>query len=229
MNFIDYLEDKGISYSDSGENVTEGWINLPCLFCSDTKNHLGINLENLYANCWICGGHSITEIVKEIEDCTWNKAKKIVGKFGGEYRNEDKKLQREKTKEIYRVSLPNTSSKDFPKLYLNYLKKRRYNPQYLINKYQLECCKDVGKYKYRIIVPFYLNNKLVTFSSVDVTGRSDVKYLHQPKREAVRFVNQTLYNIDTVKDMAIIVEGLFDVWRIGDGWRWNGRDKTEIN
>jgi hypothetical protein len=79
LNLIEYLDDKNISYSTSGKNVSSGWIGISCPFCGDSSNHLGINLESKVFSCWKCGekgnfiklameleGLSFKEIMKEI-------------------------------------------------------------------------------------------------------------------------------------------------------------------
>lgn len=209
-----YFESRSVEFFTSGKNVTQGWTNINCPFCEggDPSNHLGISPHDFF-NCYICGetGH-IVKLIQKIEKCSWLKAQRIFDSFQHEDFFEEKIK-----KDILKTNLPKEGSSKFPQRYLNYLKKRRFNPNQLITKYNLKCCHNLGKWKFRIIIPFYFNNQLVTFSSLGITGKQEIKYKHQPKEEAVIPVKETLFNIDSVKDKMILVEGITDVWRIGEG------------
>ena len=87
----------------------------------------------------------------------------------------------------------------------------------MIAKYNLYATTNFGDYRFRIIVPFFEKRKLITFSSIDATGKSSVKYVHAPKEKSVKDPKNALYNIDNCHESVVLVEGLFDCWRIGDG------------
>lgn len=216
FDIISYFESRDIQYWTSGKNVTQGWRNINCPFCEgrDPSNHCGISPHDFF-NCYICGetGH-VTKLIQKLENCSFLKAQRIFDSF----QHEDF-FQEEIRKNISETSLPKECSSKFPQRYLSYLKKRRFNPNYLITKYNLRYSHNIGigKYKFRIIIPFYFDKQLVSFSSLDITEKQEIKYKHQPKDEAVLAPKETLYNIDSVKDKMILVEGVTDVWRVGDG------------
>lgn len=209
-----YFESRNIEFFTSGKNVTQGWTNINCPFCEggDPSNHCGISPHDFF-NCYICGetGH-VVKLIRKLENCTFLKAQRIFDSF----QHEDF-FGEETRKDISKTSLPRECSSKFPQRYLSYLKKRRFNPPHLITKYNLKCCHNIGKWKFRIIIPFYFNGQLVTFSSLDITGKQESKYKHQPKKESVIPVKDTLYNIDSVKDKMILVEGITDAWRVSTG------------
>lgn len=217
LTLQEYLDGLNIEYWEEGKNVTEGWINIECIFCDDSSNHLGINLSDGHYSCWICEAYgSLINLISSLENVSFGQAARIakhiklgesgallppavattVGKFAG---------------------LPKTSSNTFPKKHINYLLKRRFDPYALIRKYKLRACHTIGLYRFRIIVPFFLNRKMVTFTSLDVTGKQEPKYLHCPIRKSEVDPKHMLYNIDSIKRRAVIVEGVTDVWRLGDG------------
>lgn len=209
---VDYFESRGVACWTSGKNVTAGWVNIQCPFCGlDKSNHCGISPDNFF-NCYVCGetGH-VTKLIRQMEKCSWLRAQRIFDSFQQGYHFIEKITEKRE-----RTFLPKECLSKFPRNYLNYLKKRRFVPNYLITKYNLKCCANVGKYKFRIIIPFYFNNQLITFTSLDVTDRQKIKYKHQKIDEAVISVKNTLYNIDSVTDKMILVEGITDVWRVGD-------------
>jgi len=216
FDIISYLEDREIEFWTEGKNVTAGWTNIQCVFpgCPDPSNHLGINPEGLAYNCYICGeSNYITKLIEEIDKCSWRQAKNIFDS----YQKEDEIPERKEHPLVKKIIYPKGFTKSIPKKAENYLKKRNFDSGFIINKYNLRYGGISGKYKFRLIIPFYLNGRLITFSSLDVTGKQIPKYKHQEIDESIIDPSRTLYNIDTVKDKMILVEGITDVWRIGGG------------
>lgn len=214
QSISDYLTSRNVQFKTEGKNTSQGWIQIPCIFpgCADPSTHLGINLTSGVYNCWACGakGH-VTKIVQEIDGISYEEAKKISDLFSS-------KEKEEKTNHVEFIQLPKEISKEFPDLHSNYLKKRGYNPNFVIEKYNLYSCFQMGTYSYRIIIPIYMNNKLVSFTAKDVTNQQKVPYKNLPAEQSFLSVKESLYGIDFVKrKKAIIVEGPLDMWRIGDG------------
>lgn len=214
FDLISYFEERGISFSTSGPNTSQGWINTSCPFCDDTSNHLGINLESLVYSCWKCSekGH-ISKYIQYTENIPKKQVYEILKEFGGTLYKRKPIVREEKTSTTF--FFPKTATKDFHKLHLRYLKKRRYDPKDIIEKYDLYCCTNLGNYKWRIVVPIFMSGNPVSFTTVDITGSSNIKYKHCPKEKSVVAVKNAVYNIDSVDSIAIIVEGVFDCWRIG--------------
>jgi len=215
FDIVSYLQDRNIEMWQSGKNVTVGWTNIQCLFCGDNSNHLGINPEGSAFNCHICGESGfITKLIKEIDGGSWIKADRVYHSF---------LLSPEDIKETLllslptQIKLPGEDALPIPKNAKSYLKKRRFSPEYLINKYDLRFGGVHGPYKFRLIIPFYFNHTLITFSSLGFAEKQNLKYKHQQAGEAIIDPSRMIYNIDSVKDRMILVEGITDVWRIGDG------------
>lgn len=215
-----YLTSKDISYKEKGKNVTKGWININCILpgCSDDSNHLGINLKTLIYKCWICGqkGHAI-RLVQIIENCSEGIAKQIIKRFPSadqeDFWQEEPIVSKNKN-----LILPSEIEKEWPQIHLDYLSSRGFDPLTLIAKFLLRPVYTLGKYRFRIIIPIYMNNQLVSFTAMDVLRQDErPKYMDCPISEAIIPVKQCLYNIDSVKDKAIIYEGPTGVWRFGDG------------
>jgi DNA primase len=218
MNFesfdiIRYLQEKKIPYSTEGKNVTSNWIEVNCPFCSDPSFHLGIS-PTKKLSCWICGTKgSIVKYVQEIENCGIGKAHKIIEKY------QDRTLSWLYTKKVEKsesVFLPK-SAKKLSQIHKNYLTKRKFDPEYLERKYDLLGCNEIGEFKFRIIIPVYYQNQLVTFLGRDITGKSPVRYKNCPVEKSVMPTKSVLYNLDSIRKTAVIVEGVTDVWRIGEG------------
>jgi DNA primase len=219
---IAYFEDRDIEYHTEGKNVSRGWVNIPCPFCDDPSWHCGINLESNLFHCWICGERgSVVKLIRQIEGCcSWTQAELILGRFlTGSDIGAYKGIGREEIVDS-RVSdkgLWPELAQDLASIHRRYLQNRGFDPDRLIEKYHLRGCLGTGPYKFRIIVPVFLGGQMVSFVARDVTGKQEPKYLACPDNRGIIPLRQTLYNIDTVTNRVVIVEGITDVWRIGDG------------
>jgi hypothetical protein len=214
-----YLDSRQIEYKTSGKNVTKGWIEINCILpgCSDPSQHLGINLKTLAFKCWLCGekGHAL-KLVQIIEKCSFQKAKKLIKDFPLD-------IFEEEEKEPGRVIdpseiLPREIQNEWPEIHLDYLKSRGFDPEYLIKTYKIKPVYLIGKYRFRIIIPIFINHRLVSFTAMDILRQDDrPKYMDCPVNESITPVKHCLYNIDSVKDKALIFEGVTGVWRFGSG------------
>jgi DNA primase len=210
-----YLDDRGVKYTNEGPNIGSGDIGLdPCLWCGARNNHLGIKLTNKRVNCWVCGGHALSNFIMLIDGVSYHKVDSIMSEFvleGGPF------VAREK---IYHTKL------QYPKEVMNidilgwhwkYLRDRNFNPETLQHKYKLKACGPHGNYKWRIIIPVIMNGQIGGFTSRDITDKHPLRYKNQPAGQSPIPQEQWIYNIDTVKDTAILVEGPTDVWRLREG------------
>ncbi len=233
FDFISYFEDNQIKYvsGGKGKNVGKGWTGIQCPFphCGDSSQHLGINNETQIFHCWICGENgNALKLIHELEGCSWAQAKAIFNRYNkvfldnitndiGSYRNlRSTPIQIENTGNII-CNLPSESTDILPVMHRQYLITRNFDPDKLQKQYKLKAVYNIGKYRGRLIIPCYLNNKIVSYLTRDVTGQSSIPYVDCPEQEAVVPVKHTLYNIDSVIRDAILVEGVTDVWRLGEG------------
>jgi hypothetical protein len=111
-------------------------------------------------------------------------------------------------------------------MHREYLISRRFDPEYIFEKYNLRCTGPVGKWKFSLIVPFIKNGNVVSMMAADVTRQAESKYLYLSNEESVVPIGKTLYNIDSCMDTVIVTEGVTDVWRLGDGAVALGRKKV---
>ena len=216
FDIIEYLDEHSIPYHSSGKNISRGWVGVQCPWCGDESNHLGINMDSKTINCWRCGEKgSIIQYIQEIDQCPKQQAWRIIEKFQDYSLDHVEKEQDEERPEY--CQQPKGISKNFTGEFRNWIISRRFNPDILIKKYNLLMGKEVGFFKYRLVVPVYLNRKVVTYVGRDVTGKQKVSYKNWPRQKSYLDVKETLYNIDSVKKTALVVEGITDVWRIGEG------------
>ena len=213
---IAYLESLGIEYRESGKNISKNYIGVCCPFCDDNSFHLGIHKQSKTISCWKCGVRSnVLKLIQEVSLVSYNQAIAIFYKF------QDSSLAYLNPKEEVRpqssVDLPKGSSKNFTGVFTNYLFKRNFQPDTIIKTYDLYAGAIGTDFAYRIIIPIYQQYELVAYLGRDATEKNTLKYLNCPVELSKIPIKECLYNLDAVRDKAIIVEGVTDVWRLGAG------------
>lgn len=212
-----YLDDKGIEYSHSGnKNVSSGWIGVSCIFCGDTSNHLGINLVSHKYSCFKCGTKGgLLFFISQIEKCSLNYTKKIIA----QYVNKDTtRLKSPEKITSSKTMLPNNVTNNFLPLHDKFLSKRGYNRKELQRQYDIMAIgPTLDEWKFRIFIPIYYKQELVSYVGRDITGKARIPYKNSPIEKSKISVKNMLYGLDNTKDKLILVEGIFDAWRIGFG------------
>jgi len=223
MNIISYLEDRGIPYASRGKNVSSGWVGVQCPFCEDESSHCGLNVETGTGfNCWRCGakGH-ITFYITRLSKCSPKQAQQIFLDYGGGVKESTTHTSVGRSFKTDNLSFNFPSkdlSKTFPSEYVDYLLKRDFNPEQLIRDYDLYAGPNYGPMKFRIVAPCIEGGKPVSYTGLSIIRNKEVpKYKHCPNEKSVIPIKKCLYNIDSVKDICLIVEGITDVWRLGQG------------
>jgi DNA primase len=206
----------GIQYWTEGPNCQEGWINITCPMpnCSDTTNHLGINSYNAYAHCWICGGHKLETIISKLLNVTYDEAIKIILEFEG--RVQAVQRLNKKVPLATKVELPGEA---LGKKHKRYLVKRNFDPEKLEKEFHLTGTGIIGIWKFRIIIPLFYKERLVSFIGRDITGLSEIRYKNLSKEKSIIDPKECLYDLDNCKKNYVgAVEGIFDKWRMGKNW-----------
>jgi len=212
---IRYLEDQGITIWKEGDNVSDGWIGIKCVFCDDHFNHLGINLNKKNYSCYICNetGDAI-DLVKAIEDASFSVAKRRLEQYQeGIVLKQRKRRRNRHFKSLLPENFqPIERGKETP-LVKQYMKRRGFDLS-ICQQYKLGYVAS-GRYKLRLIAPVFLDHEVVSFQAADMTGKASVPYLDCPEDRAIIPNKHLLYGIDDIGDQIILVEGITDKWRVG--------------
>ena len=230
MDNLDLIDTKAllngldIEYTESGKNVTSGWINITCPFCHDSSNHCGINLKSNLFHCWVCQSKgSIVRLIKEIKDISFHKSETIIRDYlmesslalFGEINTDSANSVRSNRETLV---YPTPFQETIPEPHRQYLLSRNFDPDLLTKKYGLKFTYNTGAYRFKIIAPIFIDGKAVSWIAADVIRkRSLAPYIKCPLEMSIVSANSCLYNIDSAKTTAILVEGITDVWRCGDG------------
>lgn len=220
FNIVSFLEDNEIYHRFSGKNVGKNYVGFRCPWCEGDGEHGGVNLTHKNFSCWQCAASaSPPKLIKQILNCSWAKAFEAVRRYSSRETNLSSWTQTQpkvRGRSLRPVQLPAlTGPLCGPGGH--YLQSRGFNPQAIEAKYKVKESGPLGEYKFRLIIPVYFNKELVSFTSRDYTGKGEPTYKEQIVDESIIPVKDCLYNIDSVKDKLLIVEGPADVWRMGDG------------
>lgn len=221
MDLEKLYQDYNILYQTEGhKHCRPGWANTPCPFCTGNAGlHLGGTLNGDRFFCWRCGYHHPKKVLSKLLGVKESEVPGIVAQYGGALR---KKTEEKKIK-IRRLSHRFPEPVDNLHLsHMKYLESRGFAPDKLIKEYNLMgtgpfSMLDGINYKHRILAPIYWDDKQVSFQGRDITNKHPLKYMACPMDRELIHHKQILYGRQELwKDTGIIVEGITDVWRLGE-------------
>ena len=195
--------------------TTGGWSNVRCPFCNDHSNHLGINLNSGIGSCWRCGTHSMVQVFAELGTASFREVIDVIEKL------RPSRLgirEKENERDVKPLHLPKNLI-PLQKLHRNYLKGRGYDPDALVRNWNLQAFNHLGRHKFGIYIPITWNGKVTAFQSrLAMEGKSRRYISSSPDIEGGMPIKNCIYGIDHIPDdMAVVVEGPADVWRLGYG------------
>jgi len=219
FNALQFFRDNGVNHWVSGKNVREGFVHCRCPFCDDPSNHLGINPKNGSVACWRCKAGSLRALVSKLLRVSPEEAERVIGIYDDgvvSIRKESKEI-------VYREGPMTMPGKRMERVHRNYLRKRGFDDFYLEEKYGLLGTMPMEKWEgvdvgYRIMIPVHDRyGRLVAWQGRDYTGQSELRYKGSPIEKSKCSIKHTLYGAQNCsKDRVFVVEGVFDLWRMGD-------------
>jgi DNA primase len=214
-DMLSFLKDHRIDYRTRGKGISQGWVGINCPFphgsYRDVDYFLGIEQTTGKCSCWSCGSLKPVEVVSKILNISIPEAFIVLkeynkGKVYAEY---------DTISTVSEVTLP--PKIPFNPVELEYLKSRNITNEN-IETYKLQSGGFFGFFAYRIIIPIYQNNRLVSATSRTVVN-NDVRYLTMPAQLEVVPHKHTLYAKDFIPgNKVVVVEGPIDAIRGGPGF-----------
>jgi nucleotide-binding universal stress UspA family protein len=99
-----------------------------------------------------------------------------------------------------------------------YLSSRGFDADILERMWGIKSTTHCSPYKFRCMVGIFLDGKMVSYQGRDITGRSALKYKACKQADEVIEHQTIAFGLDHAKgDSCIVVEGIFDVFRLGYG------------
>jgi hypothetical protein len=234
---IRIFEKNNIPYQLAGRNVKRGNLTIKCPFCGslDKGMHLGINLDDGAFSCWRDHEHrgrNTARLVSVLLRCSIAQARSELG-LGvlddDEYVRAIKFLVDNPeidTRSVGGVSFLSFESsfrtidrQGLRSRFWSYLEDRGFSDsdiEYLCSHYNLHCTLS-GDFKNRIIIPVYLDDQLVTWTSRSIDSRSELRYKDLAIEKSIRHCKFCLLDYDYIKEggeILFVVEGPFDAMNL---------------
>lgn len=238
------LGEQRIPYIETGANVKRGEIAIQCPFCgsADPSKHMGLNLETGWWSCWRNrsqhSGKSPLRLLMRLLRVPYGRARELAG-LGNDYVDPEGfdavaarlmgrgQIARPASVDRRFLSL----DKDFlpitdgmrTRRFWNYLYQRGFNGSsdagadvdLLCSLYNLRAGTR-GPWSDRIVIPYYQDGKLVTWSARAIT-QATVRYRDLDLDNSLLAPKNTLFNHDCIAgggNVLVIVEGPFDALKI---------------
>lgn len=212
MKFKDILQEYNIPIAPAGHHhAREGWIQIDCPYCGrDSQGwHMGYSIEGNFVNCWRCGSHRLINTVVEITGLSYREVKKLLDDLETEH------FEREKP--LGKLVLP-TGIKDLHSAHKKYLYNRGFKWRKLVHVWKIFGIGIAPRLSWRIFIPIHYHGEVVSWTTRSISSNpKTVRYISAGENEEAMPHKELLYGEDFARHAVIVVEGIFDVWRIGPG------------
>lgn len=211
--FTTFCDRNGIEYRTTGKHTRSGWVQIDCPYCGpDSKKfHLGYFIARPLFNCWKCGKKPLAKTLLQISKYDDKEISRIVQKL-------EKSFTPTKEDITGNYSIPK-GVKPLQKMHKDYLRSRDFNPDKVEAIWEVQGIGIAGtNLDYRLFFPIEQDGVKCSWTTRTIAEGDDiVRYLSaSPEQERVSH-KKLIYGGDMCGNKIIVVEGPFDVIRIGPG------------
>jgi hypothetical protein len=218
IDFIRLFKDYNIDFITN----VEGWVNINCPLghSNGVRGYKGgFNLADGHYNCWVCSGAQIEEVLSKLLNISFYETKILLQDYSTDTvarprANKKKGLAKS-------IKLPGYEIAKNSKAW-DYLVNRDFDPQYLIDTYKIQDGGLVGYWSFRIIIPIFYHNVIVSYQGRSLYSKKKcleldiLRYQTLDITSSVIDAKKVLYNLDNcTEDWVVLHEGVTDVWRLG--------------
>lgn len=217
MTVIELLHNYNVKFSTEHHHNTPNWIQIQkCVFCGESNYHLGIHRGGTGAHCWKCGKHNSIETLSRLTKIPKKEVWKLLK--ANDINKELCVIAPKRKIKLTRNKLILPAHTKLKEHHKQYLINRNFDPDYLEKTYKLMSTGIIGAYRHRILIPAFINNNIVSFTTRDITGKAPKRYKTAHKSMELYPLKNLLYAENLIRgDNCIVVEGPADVWRLGNG------------
>ena len=182
-----------------------GWTQVQeCPYCNSTNYHLGIKNDFSRANCWKCGPHQLTQTLRLVSGASWDAIKGL-GRF----------VVAESGHKTYGQYTPPTGLVDLKPRDRAYLTDRGFDPDALAAQWGLKSIGHLSKHKKGVFIPITHRGKSVSWTIRHREG--PLRYTTAKDEEKLISEKDLVFGSDLCQGTIIVVEGPFDLFRVGIG------------
>lgn len=237
FNWLRLLKEQRVPYIESGPNVKRGEVAIQCPFCgsADPSKHMGLNLETGWWSCWRNrsqhSGKSPIRLIMRLLNLPYGRAREAAGLDDSYIDPEGFDVMAARVmgrnKEVVKPVGGDRRFLEFDPSFrplvlrskhLDYLSDRGFDNDaaQLAEKYQLMGSARGSLWQDRIIIPYFQNGDLVTWTGRAIAP-SNYRYKDLNLDDSLLAPKETLYNHDAMLGggkALVIQEGPFDVLKV---------------
>ena len=205
--------------------------NTICPFCGGSPTSpfpLGIHVSKGYASCWRCQSHPLLETIAALTATTPKEAREILAAYSFTSHAPGPKLPSSKVRHCQPPGGPLTAP------YSRYLDSRGFAPDWIALEHGVlaagsKCFWDAGVpldgdwkgqwFSDRLIIPIHdATGRLVNFQGRSIRPDALIRYKGARVDKVPMHHKHLLYGAHRGRsDMAVVVEGVMDQWKLGRG------------
>lgn len=213
MKFKDILSEYDIPTAPVGHHhARSGWIQIDCPYCGrDSQGwHMGYSITGNFVNCWRCGNHRLVNTLIEITGLSYGQVKKLLDMLEHPHFEE-------KRKNLGKLVIP-TGVGEMTGVHRRYLSDRGFDPSKIEKLWKVEGIYIVSRLSWRIWIPIHYHGEIVSWTTRSISNNPKItRYISAGENEEAMPHKELLYGEDFARHAIIVVEGIFDAWRIGQG------------
>ena len=210
MNMREILEQFNVPFKEVGEHhhATTNYLQVDCPSCSPHSEtyRLGINPRG-WANCWTCGSLPLIQSLMDLTGQSFPTVKDLIADLPSDRINEERPRGR--------LKMPSGIVPGLP-IGRKYLRSRGFDPIELERLWGLMYIGLASRLAWRVFIPIHYRGQVVSWTTRSFSDKG-MRYISaKPEEEAIK-AKSLLLGQDFCRHAIIVVEGPFDVFRIGPG------------
>ena len=213
MSLQSILNELKIETSDNHHHSRSGWIQIKhCPYCNSHNYHLGVRTKFLYANCYRCGRHQLSDALSKLSGLPRKQINDLL-------KNERSSIEPQEAQHDWVAPFTLIEPKGIGPLqsaHIRYLADRGFNPKKLAKLWNIGGLGiEAGRLAWRIYIPIEIDGRRVSWTTRSISPNAEKRYMACKSSECLIPRNQILYGLDYVRHCIILTEGPADVWAIG--------------
>ena len=170
---------------------------------------MGYSIRGNFVNCWKCGSHSLGETVASILGIPQKQAWAMVGQI--DKQRVGPVVSKRGTLELPKGIAPLSDA------HKRYLVKRGFDPDELVALWDLGGIGLASRLSWRIFIPIKYQGQTVSWTTRSIKDNVELRYVSAAEKQEAINHKSLLYGEDYARHSIVVVEGPFDVWKIGPG------------
>lgn len=212
---LSFFKDYGISFNTHGKNIGRGWYGLDCPYCGSHDNDLGFNPSWGSFSCWHGHPCPTIETMERLAHITNSEARAVFKQYLVESASTGPS-RKNRTPMGKSIDLPGNSFTDKE---IKYLKNRGLYHKTILDTYDLRSGGILGAWAWRIVIPIYYENRIVSATGRAIAKDMEVRYKTLEFDKQIIDLKTIFLGLDLASfGICAIVEGPLDAVKGGPGF-----------